>query len=120
MQTVGYAIPYHTNQLLEKLGFGFGLISMQGREARHVKLAMYVENTCNVKKSVRWWIVFHREFVCLIWLREMDPYSVSYREEQKVSDSYCTYLTGLKTTITNFVIVVFQSQMDVAQYAQAM
>lgn len=43
--TLGYAIPYHTNQLLEKLGFVLGLNSMQGREAKHVKLAKYVENT---------------------------------------------------------------------------
>ena len=55
--TIGYAIPYHTAQF-EKIGFGLGLNSMQGREAKHVKLAKYVENTCNVKKSMRWWIVF--------------------------------------------------------------
>ena len=87
--TLGYAIPYHTNQLLEKLGCVFGLNSMHGREAKHVKLAKYVENTCNVKKSMRWWIVFRHEFVCLLWLREMDPYSVSYRQEKKKGcDSY--------------------------------
>lgn len=87
--TLGYAIPYHTNQLLEKLGFVLGLNSMQGREAKHVKLAKYVENTCNVKKSMRWWIVFRHEFVCLLWLREMDPYSVSYwQEKKKGCDSY--------------------------------
>ncbi|XP_022779299.1 uncharacterized protein LOC111320851 isoform X1 [Stylophora pistillata] len=75
--TLRYAILYHTDQLLEKLGFGLGLNSMQGREAKHIKLAKYVENTCNVKKSIRWWIVFCDEFVCLLWLREMDPFSVS-------------------------------------------
>ena len=87
--TVGYAIPYHTSQLFETLGYGLGLNSMQGREAKHVKLAKYVENTCNVKKSMRWWIVFRHEFVCLIWLREMDPYSVIYHQEKKKDpDSY--------------------------------
>lgn len=87
--TLGYAIPYHTDQLLEKLGFGLGLNSMQGREAKHIKLAKYVENTCNVKKSMRWWIVFGHEFVCLLWLREMDPFIVSYRQEKKnACDSY--------------------------------
>ena len=87
--TLGYAIPYHTNLLLEELGFGLGLNSMQGREAKHVKLAKYVENTCNVKKSMRWWIVFRHEFVCLLWLREMDPYSVIYHQEKKKgSESY--------------------------------
>ena len=77
--TVGYAIPYHTSQLLETLGFGLGLNSRHGWEAKHVKLAKYVKKTYNVKKSMRWWIVFrHRhEFVCLIWLREMDPYRLN-------------------------------------------
>ena len=87
--TLGYAIPYHTKQLVEELGFGHGLNSMQGRKDKHVKLANYVENTYNVRKSMRWWIVFSHEFVCLLWLREMDPFSVSYRQVKKyVSDSY--------------------------------
>ena len=38
---------------------------------------------------MRWWIVFRHEFVCLIWLREMDPNSVSYWQEKKRGcDSY--------------------------------
>lgn len=66
--TVGVAIPYHTSQLKEKLGYGLGLNSMQGREAKHVKLARYVQNTCNVKKSSRWWTVFRHEFFSMVWL----------------------------------------------------
>ena len=56
---------------------------MQGREAKHVKLAMYIMNTCNLKKSFRWQIVFRHEYVTLVWLREMDLYSVSYKKGQK-------------------------------------
>ena len=41
--TLGYAIPHHTRKLFEELGHGLGLNSMQGREAKHVKLAMYIE-----------------------------------------------------------------------------
>ena len=44
-------------RLLEKLGYGLGLNSMQSREAKHIKLALYVQNTCNVRKSIRWWTV---------------------------------------------------------------
>ena len=65
--TLGCAIPYHTKKLHEKLGFGLGLNSMQGREAKHVRMTKYVENTCNVKKSLRWCTVFRHEFVCLCW-----------------------------------------------------
>ena len=64
------AIPYHTSKLHQKLGYGLGLNSMQGREAKHVKLAKYVKNTCNARKSLRLWNVFRHEFVCMVWLRE--------------------------------------------------
>ena len=87
--TVGVAIPYHTSKLYQKLGYGLGLNSMQGREAKHVKLVKYVENTCNARKSLRWWTVFRHEFVCVVWLREKDPYSIAYRcEKRNISDSY--------------------------------
>lgn len=87
--TIGYAIPYHTKQLFEECGYGLGLNSMQGREAKHIKLASYVQNTCNVNKNQRWWVVFRHEFVSLVWLRELDPYSITYRcEKRKVCDSY--------------------------------
>ena len=51
--TIGYAIPYSTQQLFKDSGFGLGLNSMQGREAKHIKLAAYVQNTCNVNKNQR-------------------------------------------------------------------
>ena len=87
--TVGVAIPYHTSKLHQKLGYGLGLNSMQGREAKHVKLAKYVGNTCNARKSLRWWTVFRHEFVSMVWLREKDPYSIAYRcEKRNISDSY--------------------------------
>ena len=76
--TIGVAIPYHTGKLLEKVGYGLGLNSTQGREAKHIKLALYVQNTCNVRKSLRWWTVFRHEFVSMVWLRERDPFSVTY------------------------------------------
>lgn len=72
--TLGYVVPYHTKQIFELLGYGLGLNSMQGREAKHIKLANYVKNTCNVRKHLRWGIVFRHEFVSLLWLRRMDPY----------------------------------------------
>ena len=83
--TVGYAIPYHCLQLFDKLGYGLGLNSMQGREAKHIKLAKYIENTCNVRKNDRWWIVFKHEFISLVWLRELDPLSITYKNQEAVS-----------------------------------
>ena len=86
---VGVAIPYHTSKFHQKLGYGLGLNSLQGREAKHVKLAKYVKNTCNARKRLRWWTVFRDEFVCMVWLREKDPYSIAYLcEKRNISDSY--------------------------------
>lgn len=87
--TVGVAIPYHTSKFYQKLGYGLGLNPMQGREAKHVKLAKYVENTCNARKSLQWRTVFRHEFVCMVWLREKDSYSIVYRcEKRNINDSY--------------------------------
>ena len=54
-----------------------------------MKLAKYVENTCNARKSLRWCTVFRHEFVSMVRLREKDPYSIAYRcEKRNISDSY--------------------------------
>ena len=87
--TIGYAIPYSTQQLFKESGFGLGLNSMQGREAKHIKLAAYVQNTCNINKNQRWWMVFRHEYVSMVWLRELGPHSITYRpEKKKACDSY--------------------------------
>lgn len=86
--TVGYAIPYHTRQMYDQLKYGLWLNSMQGREAKHIKLAKYVDNTCNVKKSDWWWVVFRHEYISMVWLRELDPLSITYKK--KVSRVICT------------------------------
>lgn len=62
---------------------------MQDREVKYVKLVKYVENICNVRKSLQWRIVFRYEFVCMVWLREKDFYSIVYRcEKRNISDFY--------------------------------
>lgn len=80
--TLGYVIPYHTAQLYNRLGFGLGLNTMQGREAKHIKLKKYMENTPgNVGKGERWGTVFRHEYVRLIWMRLKDPDSITYRRQ---------------------------------------
>ena len=87
--TLGYAIPHHTKKLFEELGHDFGLNSMPGHEAKHVKLAIYIKNTRNLKKKSGWPTAFRHEYVSLIWLKKMDPCSVSYKQGQgKRSESY--------------------------------
>ena len=73
--TVGKAIPYYTSEIYQDLGFGLGLNSMQGREAKHAKLASYAKNTTKGKR-LRWWQLFKHEFMDLIWLKEKDQQQV--------------------------------------------
>ena len=66
--TIGYVIPYHTKLLFNKLGYGLGLNSMQGREAKHCKLKDFIANTCSGRKNQQWWTVLRHEYVSLLWL----------------------------------------------------
>ena len=101
--TIGYAISYHVEQLFKESGYGLGLNTMQGREAKHIKLARYVENTCNVHKNQRSWTVFRHEYISLVWLRELDPYSVTYRcEKGEASDSYVAKRVATKNPLHCF------------------
>ena len=83
-----------------------GLNSMQGREARHVKLAWYVENKRNAKKSLRWWTVFRHKFVHVMCLRERNPNSITYCIEERNS-AILTFLGEFKIVTTGFALVDF-------------
>ena len=62
---------------------------MQGRKAKHIKLAKYVQSTCNVQKSDRWWVVFRHECVYCVDERA-NPLSTttSQKEKKPVGSSY--------------------------------
>lgn len=83
--TIGKAIPYCTRQLYSDLGFGLGLNSMQGREAKHTKLSCYSKNTTS-GKSLRWWQIMKHDFMESIWLRMKQPKEISYRRGCVVAD----------------------------------
>ncbi|CAH3167592.1 unnamed protein product, partial [Porites evermanni] len=65
--TIGHIVPSHTKAIHERLGLGLGINSMEGREAKHVTLAKFTQNT---QFSNRWAQVFKHEYVSLFWLRE--------------------------------------------------
>ena len=48
---------------------------MQGREAKHIKIAMFASHSTVAKE---WEKVFKHEFLSLVWLREKDPFSDIY------------------------------------------
>ena len=63
--TLGYIVPVHTKQVFDKYGVSLGINTMQGREAKHQRLAQYAKNTF----KNRWHQIFRHEYMCLIWLR---------------------------------------------------
>ena len=58
--TIGYAVPYHTRILFNKYKLGLGVNSMQGREAKHVRLQQY---TKHASLASRWEVVLKHDFV---------------------------------------------------------
>ena len=83
--TIGKAIPFHAKKIYQELGFGLGLNTMQGREAKHAKLAAYVKNTTRGNR-LRWMQVFRHDFMETIWLREKHPGHVNYRRKVVVGE----------------------------------
>ena len=64
--TVAYAIPKHAKDIHSDLGYGLGLNTTQGREAKHTKLSKYAENTT---KMMRWNQVFKHEYLANVYLK---------------------------------------------------
>ena len=75
--------PTAPKNCLRRVGLDLDKIPRGGREAKHIKLAAYVQNTCNVNKNQRWWMVFRHEYVSMVWLREYNPHSITYCPEKR-------------------------------------
>ena len=73
--TLRYIVPVHTKKLFQKYQCSLGLNTMQGREAKHQRLAAYSKNT-TVKN--KWQQIFRHEYMTLIWLREQNPFQDNY------------------------------------------
>ncbi len=64
--TLAYPVPYHAKQIYDKYGFGYGIVSMQGREAKHRRIKSYIKNT---KRDITTWPkVFEHEYIQTIYL----------------------------------------------------
>lgn len=79
MWTVGFCVPYHSRFLFSAFGSGLGINTMQGREAKHQKLAHYAEFSL---PNERWEKVFLHEHMSLIWLRQQNPHLVKYSKSK--------------------------------------
>ena len=43
--TIGHVVPLHAQQLCDSIGMGFGVNTMEGREAKHIALANFTHST---------------------------------------------------------------------------
>lgn len=75
--TIGYAVPYHTELLFKYLGIGLGVNSMQGREAKHVRISDYAKYST---LKTRWKLVMRHDFISNVWLRRHDPLKSLYKK----------------------------------------
>ena len=65
--TIGHIVPVHARDTKSKYGKGLSVTSMEGREAKHMAISRYSQNT---NYAMRWQQIFRHEFLSLIWLRE--------------------------------------------------
>ena len=65
--TICHIAAAHTENMRQLYGMGLGLNSMEGREAKHVFISKYSENTL---PQNRWEQIFRHKYVSLLWLRE--------------------------------------------------
>ena len=91
--TLVYVVPYHTREMKGKYGFGLGLNSMEGREAKHIAIAQYARHTAYLQ---RWEQIFPHEYISLIWLREKGyhtssviPSTLSYTPARVKESGFC-------------------------------
>ena len=103
--TLGHIVPAHCHQVLEKYGQGLGMVTMEGREAKHIFLKKLSENTTYQN---RWLEIFRHEYVMLIWLPQhgfQQPEAASknaaYIPERVFSDSFYCYCGLLKASQDN-------------------
>lgn len=89
--TIGYAIPRHVKLLFGRYGMGLGLNSMQGREAKHVKLSQFAKHST---KSIRWCMVLRHDYISNVWIRKQDP---GYSLYTKYEERYIPKQIGLET-----------------------
>ena len=75
--TIGYAIPYYAGQLWEKYKIGYGIISLQAKEAKHaaIKFDLSLTNRSRETDTVsgKWLQVLRSNYVRSFYLPEHQP-----------------------------------------------
>ena len=81
--TIGKVVPYHAWLIYRKYGYGMGIVSMQGRESKHIQFVDYVCHASGSEMN-KMEIAFRHEFCELIYLRQEKPSLDSYKSCDKI------------------------------------
>ena len=102
---IGHLVPAHTQHMKEKYGFGLGVNSMEGREAKHVFASKYSQSTMF---HSRWQQIFLHEYVSLMWLRakgyncsSANSSTLSYIPKQMSNSDPAVCYCGLEKGVSN-------------------
>jgi hypothetical protein len=77
--TIGYAIPRHMEILYDRHGMRLGINSMQGREAKHVRLSEFAKHST---KSTKWSMVLRHDYMCNVWICMHEPAHILYTTDK--------------------------------------
>ena len=94
--TIGNAVPCHTEFLYKKYKDGLSINSMQGREAKHMRLQQYAKNASH---ATRWEVVLKHDFVSNVWLRKCTVAFVGIRRNLIKISARCVPLISTEVTI---------------------
>jgi hypothetical protein len=65
--TLGHIVPVHAQQVFSQYNKGLAIVTMEGREAKHIFLKKLSQNTTYQR---RWLGIFKHEYIMLVWLPE--------------------------------------------------
>ncbi len=91
--TLAYAVPHHATEIYGTYNAGYGLISMQGREAKHQRVKAYIQKT---KRDVTTWPkAFKHEYISTVYLplERCDPRDFTSKQQRK-SEKFVRQLDG--------------------------
>ncbi len=82
--TICYVVPQHTRDMFEKYGLGLGILSMQGREAKHKKIMAYLHHTSTLPKTKKWVHAFRHEYADLLLTKPEKKHQRKRPESEKI------------------------------------
>ena len=106
-------LPEHIADMYRRFGYGLGLNSMQGREAKHKSINDYARFS---SPQTKWQDVFRHEYVHCIWLKLNDAHIKPGREAKELLPSsipnHCCKRCRLPSDIDVFCTSQFWGKID--------